>query len=111
MLTLPSHLRCLVDGRSDDTSSTFITPRPREDMLRFRIDVFRFAGDTRNLVWLCVRPPASPKPSWCSPPVGPHLFPLPSPQIYITCHLKVTPVDQTPDPLNKACSFNKARNT
>ncbi|NWX44967.1 ZP3 protein, partial [Steatornis caripensis] len=71
---------CLVDGRSDDTSSAFITPRPREDVLRFRIDVFRFAGDTRNL-------------------------------IYITCHLKVTPADQTPDPLNKACSFNKARNT
>ncbi|XP_051626298.1 zona pellucida sperm-binding protein 3-like [Manacus candei] len=71
---------CLVDGRLDDTSSAFVTPRPREDMLRFRIDVFRFAGDTRNL-------------------------------IYITCHLKVTPADQTPDPLNKACSFNKARNT
>ncbi|NXX98181.1 ZP3 protein, partial [Centropus bengalensis] len=71
---------CLVDGRSDDTSSTFITPRPQEDMLRFSIDVFRFTGDTRNL-------------------------------IYITCHLKVTPVDQVPDPLNKACSFNKARNT
>ncbi|NXU94515.1 ZP3 protein, partial [Xiphorhynchus elegans] len=71
---------CLVDGRSDDTSSAFVTPRPREDVLRFRIDVFRFAGDTRNL-------------------------------IYITCHLKVTPADQTPDPLNKACSFNKARNT
>ncbi|XP_025971744.2 zona pellucida sperm-binding protein 3-like [Dromaius novaehollandiae] len=70
---------CLVDGRSDDTSSAFITPRPREDMLRFRIDVFRFAGDTRNL-------------------------------IYITCHLKVTPADQAPDSLNKACSFNKARN-
>ncbi|NXA53195.1 ZP3 protein, partial [Nothocercus julius] len=70
---------CLVDGRSDDTSSAFITPRPREDMIRFRIDVFRFAGDTRNL-------------------------------IYITCHLKVTPADQAPDPLNKACSFNKARN-
>ncbi|NXH11366.1 ZP3 protein, partial [Bucco capensis] len=71
---------CLVDGRSDDTSSAFITPRPQEDMLRFQIDVFRFAGDARNL-------------------------------IYITCHLKVTPVDQAPDPLNKACSFNKARNT
>ncbi|NXF10070.1 ZP3 protein, partial [Smithornis capensis] len=71
---------CLVDGRLDDTSSAFVTPRPREDMLRFQIDVFRFAGDTRNL-------------------------------IYITCHLKVTPADQTPDPLNKACSFNKARNT
>ncbi|NXY86933.1 ZP3 protein, partial [Alcedo cyanopectus] len=71
---------CLVDGRSDDTSSAFIAPRPREDVLRFRIDVFRFAGDARNL-------------------------------IYITCHLKVTPADQAPDPLNKACSFNKARNT
>ncbi|NXW53765.1 ZP3 protein, partial [Eurystomus gularis] len=71
---------CLVDGRSDDTSSAFITPRPREDVLRFKIDVFRFAGDARNL-------------------------------IYITCHLKVTPTDQVPDPLNKACSFNKARNT
>ncbi|NXP73966.1 ZP3 protein, partial [Ramphastos sulfuratus] len=71
---------CLVDGRSDDTSSAFITPRPREDVLRFQIDVFRFAGDARNL-------------------------------IYITCHLKVTPADQAPDPLNKACSFNKARNT
>ncbi|NXX40324.1 ZP3 protein, partial [Tricholaema leucomelas] len=71
---------CLVDGRSDDTSSAFITPRPREDVLRFQIDVFRFAGDARNL-------------------------------IYITCHLKVTPADQAPDSLNKACSFNKARNT
>nr|AAV35182.1 zona pellucida C [Gallus gallus]AAV35183.1 zona pellucida C [Gallus gallus]AAV35185.1 zona pellucida C [Gallus gallus]AAV35186.1 zona pellucida C [Gallus gallus]AAV35190.1 zona pellucida C [Gallus gallus] len=71
---------CLVDGRVDDTSSAFITPRPREDVLRFRIDVFRFAGDNRNL-------------------------------IYITCHLKVTPADQGPDPQNKACSFNKARNT
>ncbi|NXE92364.1 ZP3 protein, partial [Menura novaehollandiae] len=71
---------CLVDGRSDDTTSAFVTPRPREDVLRFKIDVFRFAGDTRNL-------------------------------IYITCHLKVTPAEQSPDPLNKACSFNKARNT
>ncbi|XP_074011851.1 zona pellucida sperm-binding protein 3-like [Numenius arquata] len=77
--TIIDYNGCLVDGRLDDTSSAFITPRPREDMLRFRIDVFRFAGDTRNL-------------------------------IYITCHLKVTPVDQAPDPLNKACSFNKARN-
>nr|XP_005513093.2 zona pellucida sperm-binding protein 3 [Columba livia] len=71
---------CLVDGRSDDTSSAFVTPRPREDVLRFKIDVFRFTGDARNL-------------------------------IYITCHLKVTPADQAPDPQNKACSFNKARNT
>lgn len=52
-----------MDGRLDDTSSAFITPRPQEDMLRFRIDVFRFAGDTRNLVRLrvCV-PKAQPEP-------------------------------------------------
>ncbi|XP_063268223.1 zona pellucida sperm-binding protein 3 [Prinia subflava] len=71
---------CLVDGRSDATSSAFVTPRPRQDVLRFQIDAFRFAGDTRSL-------------------------------IYITCHLKVTPAEQSPDALNKACSFSKARNT
>uniref|UniRef100_A0A8C0IZ88 ZP domain-containing protein n=1 Tax=Chelonoidis abingdonii TaxID=106734 RepID=A0A8C0IZ88_CHEAB len=71
--------RCLVDGRSDGTTSAFIFPRPRQDTLKFMVDVFRFAGDTRNL-------------------------------IYITCHLKVTAVEQAPDPLNKACSFNKAGN-
>uniref|UniRef100_A0A8C0IZA8 Zona pellucida sperm-binding protein 3 n=1 Tax=Chelonoidis abingdonii TaxID=106734 RepID=A0A8C0IZA8_CHEAB len=70
---------CLVDGRSDDTTSSFISPRPRQDTLQFMVDVFRFAGDARNL-------------------------------IYITCHLKVTAVEQAPDPLNKACSFNKAGN-
>ncbi|XP_066052207.1 zona pellucida sperm-binding protein 3 [Chamaea fasciata] len=71
---------CLVDGRSEATSSAFVTPRPRQDVLRFQIDAFRFAGDTRSL-------------------------------IYITCHLKVTPAEQSPDALNKACSFSKARNT
>ncbi|RMB94529.1 hypothetical protein DUI87_29341 [Hirundo rustica rustica] len=70
---------CLVDGRADATSSAFVTPRPRQDVLRFQIDAFRFAGDTRSL-------------------------------IYITCHLKVTPAEQSPDALNKACSFSKARN-
>ncbi|MXQ81280.1 hypothetical protein E5288_WYG005817 [Bos mutus] len=30
--------------------------------------------------------------------------------IYITCHLKVTPVDRVPDQLNKACSFSKSSN-
>ncbi|NXU43874.1 ZP3 protein, partial [Drymodes brunneopygia] len=71
---------CLVDGRSDATSSSFVTPRPRQDVLRFQIDAFRFAGDPRSL-------------------------------IYITCHLKVTPAEQSPDALHKACSFSKARNT
>uniref|UniRef100_A0A8D0GP24 Zona pellucida sperm-binding protein 3 n=1 Tax=Sphenodon punctatus TaxID=8508 RepID=A0A8D0GP24_SPHPU len=70
---------CLIDGRSDDTSSAFLSLRPRQDSLRFMVDVFRFAGDARDLS-------------------------------YITCHLKVTAVDQAPDPLNKACSFNKASN-
>ncbi|NXK46479.1 ZP3 protein, partial [Chauna torquata] len=30
--------------------------------------------------------------------------------MYITCHLKASPADRAPDPLNKACSFNKASN-
>uniref|UniRef100_A0A8C6JQZ2 Zona pellucida sperm-binding protein 3 n=1 Tax=Melopsittacus undulatus TaxID=13146 RepID=A0A8C6JQZ2_MELUD len=68
---------CLVDGRLDDTTSAFISPRPRQETLQFTVDAFRFAGDERSL-------------------------------IYITCHLKVSPVDQAPNPSNKACSFNKA---
>ncbi|NWQ75687.1 ZP3 protein, partial [Columbina picui] len=70
---------CLVDGQLDDASSTFISPRPRPDVLQFAVDAFKFAGGSSNL-------------------------------IYITCHLKVSPADQDPDPLNKACSFNKASN-
>ncbi|XP_008493540.2 zona pellucida sperm-binding protein 3 [Calypte anna] len=68
---------CLVDGRSDDSTSAFISPRPRQETLQFVVDAFKFAGDDRNL-------------------------------IYITCHLKVSPADQAPGPLNKACSFNRA---
>ncbi|XP_042332613.1 zona pellucida sperm-binding protein 3-like [Sceloporus undulatus] len=70
---------CLVDGQSDDSSSAFVSPRPKQDSLQFKIDAFRFAGDIRDV-------------------------------IYITCHLKVTAADQPLDPLNKACSFNKASN-
>ncbi|XP_054024770.1 zona pellucida sperm-binding protein 3-like [Dryobates pubescens] len=68
---------CLVDGRADDTSSAFISPRPRQETLQFRVDAFRFAGDNGNL-------------------------------IYISCHLKVSPVEQAPSPWSKACSFNRA---
>ncbi|NWI15060.1 ZP3 protein, partial [Crypturellus soui] len=68
---------CLVDGRSDEATSAFLSPRPRQETLQFVVDVFKFAKDDRNL-------------------------------IYITCHLKVSPVDQPPNSLNKACSFNKA---
>ncbi|KFP89148.1 Zona pellucida sperm-binding protein 3, partial [Acanthisitta chloris] len=70
---------CLVDGQLDDATSTFVSPRLRQDVLQFAVDAFKFAGDSSNL-------------------------------IYITCHLKVSLADQAPDPLNKACSFNKAIN-
>uniref|UniRef100_A0A8C2W667 Zona pellucida sperm-binding protein 3 n=1 Tax=Chinchilla lanigera TaxID=34839 RepID=A0A8C2W667_CHILA len=69
-------LSCLVDGLSD-SSSAFQGPRPRPDILRFTVDVFHFANDSRNTV-------------------------------YITCHLKVTPANQAPDQLNKACSYSKS---
>uniref|UniRef100_A0A8D0GW86 Zona pellucida sperm-binding protein 3 n=1 Tax=Sphenodon punctatus TaxID=8508 RepID=A0A8D0GW86_SPHPU len=43
---------CLVDGRSGDTSSTFLSPRPRQDSLRFMVEVFKFAGDARDLIYI-----------------------------------------------------------
>nr|XP_019608266.1 PREDICTED: zona pellucida sperm-binding protein 3 [Rhinolophus sinicus] len=70
---------CLVDGLSD-ASSAFKAPRPGPETLQFTVDVFHFANDSRNT-------------------------------IYITCHLKVTPADQVPDQLNKACSFSKSSNS
>ncbi|KFQ36024.1 Zona pellucida sperm-binding protein 3, partial [Mesitornis unicolor] len=70
---------CMVDGQLDDAISTFISLRPRQDVLQFAVDAFKFAGYSSNL-------------------------------IYITCHLKISLADQAPDPLNKACSFNKANN-
>ncbi|KAJ7313269.1 hypothetical protein JRQ81_004553 [Phrynocephalus forsythii] len=69
---------CLVDGRPEGVSSTFLSPRPQQGVLRFTVDAFRWAGDAGN-------------------------------QIYIMCHLKVTPAEQVPDALNKACSFSAAR--
>ncbi|KAI4551724.1 hypothetical protein MJT46_017976 [Ovis ammon polii x Ovis aries] len=69
---------CLVDGLTD-ASSAFKAPRPKPEILQFTVDVFHFANDSRNM-------------------------------IYITCHLKVTPVDRVPDQLNKACSFSKSSN-
>uniref|UniRef100_A0A452H5S5 Zona pellucida sperm-binding protein 3 n=1 Tax=Gopherus agassizii TaxID=38772 RepID=A0A452H5S5_9SAUR len=43
---------CLVDGRSDDTTSAFVSPRPRQDTLQFMVDVFRFAGDASDLIYI-----------------------------------------------------------
>ncbi|KAM4820740.1 zona pellucida sperm-binding protein 3 [Thomomys bottae] len=67
---------CLVDGVFGGSSS-FQVPRPGPEILQFTLDVFHFANNTGNT-------------------------------IYITCHLKVTPATQVPDPINKACSFNKS---
>ncbi|XP_012887195.1 PREDICTED: zona pellucida sperm-binding protein 3 [Dipodomys ordii] len=70
---------CLVDGVFGGSSS-FQVPRPGPEILQFTVDVFHFANDSRNT-------------------------------IYITCHLKVAPANQAPDPMNKACSFNKSANS
>ncbi|NWV02117.1 ZP3 protein, partial [Upupa epops] len=43
---------CLVDGQLDDATSTFISPRPRQDVLQFAVDVFKFAGDSSNLIYI-----------------------------------------------------------
>ncbi|NXM25338.1 ZP3 protein, partial [Oxyruncus cristatus] len=43
---------CLVDGRADDTTSAFISPRPRQETLQFVVDAFKFAADDRNLIYI-----------------------------------------------------------
>uniref|UniRef100_A0A8C3SQ09 Zona pellucida sperm-binding protein 3 n=1 Tax=Chelydra serpentina TaxID=8475 RepID=A0A8C3SQ09_CHESE len=43
---------CLVDGKSVDTPSAFISPRSREDTLQLMVDAFRFAGDASNLIYI-----------------------------------------------------------
>ncbi|XP_053575501.1 zona pellucida sperm-binding protein 3-like [Bombina bombina] len=70
---------CLMDGRQEDSSSAFRSPRPRSDILQFTVDAFRFSVVATST-------------------------------IYITCNLRAAAASQTPDPENKACSFNKASN-
>ncbi|XP_036592339.1 zona pellucida sperm-binding protein 3-like [Trichosurus vulpecula] len=43
---------CLVDGQSRDSSSIFISPRPGQNVLRFLVDSFRFAQDSRNEIYI-----------------------------------------------------------
>ncbi|XP_043942091.1 zona pellucida sperm-binding protein 3-like [Protopterus annectens] len=64
---------CLTDSRATD-SSAFLSPRSRDDVLRFDLSAFRFFKDSRSM-------------------------------IYITCHLKAVSISQSPDAINKACSF------
>ncbi|XP_061451418.1 zona pellucida sperm-binding protein 3-like isoform X2 [Rhineura floridana] len=42
---------CLVDGRSD-SSSSFVSPRLKEDLLQFTVDVFRFTGHPQDLIYI-----------------------------------------------------------
>ncbi|XP_032110923.1 zona pellucida sperm-binding protein 3 [Sapajus apella] len=42
---------CLVDGLTD-ASSAFQVPRPRPDTLQFTVDVFHFANDSRNMIYI-----------------------------------------------------------
>ncbi|XP_007938379.1 zona pellucida sperm-binding protein 3 [Orycteropus afer afer] len=42
---------CLMDGLSD-SSSVFRTPRPGPDTLQFTLDVFHFANDSRNTIFI-----------------------------------------------------------
>ncbi|XP_068945243.1 zona pellucida sperm-binding protein 3 [Petaurus breviceps papuanus] len=45
------HHGCLVDGLSD-SSSAFRAPRPKSDTLQFTMDVFHFANDSRELIYI-----------------------------------------------------------
>ncbi|NXX73678.1 ZP3 protein, partial [Urocolius indicus] len=43
---------CLLDGQLDDATSTFISPRPKQEVLQFAVDAFKFAGDSSNLIYI-----------------------------------------------------------
>ncbi|KAL8197122.1 UNVERIFIED_CONTAM: hypothetical protein K2H54_012479 [Gekko kuhli] len=43
---------CLVDGRLEDSSSAFVSPRIGPDSLRFTVDAFRFAQEQGDLVYM-----------------------------------------------------------
>ncbi|XP_021263164.1 zona pellucida sperm-binding protein 3-like [Numida meleagris] len=51
---------CMVDGRLDDATSTFISPRPRLDVLQFEVDAFKFAGDSSSLLYITCHLKVSP---------------------------------------------------
>ncbi|XP_053575495.1 zona pellucida sperm-binding protein 3-like [Bombina bombina] len=71
---------CLMDGKQEDSSSAFRSPRTQSNKLQFMVDAFRFTGTDASM-------------------------------IYVTCNLRAVAVIQTPDPVNKACSFSKSTNS
>ncbi|XP_075440596.1 zona pellucida sperm-binding protein 3-like [Ascaphus truei] len=43
---------CLLDGKLEDSSSAFISPRPQPDKLQFMIDAFRFTGIDASMIYI-----------------------------------------------------------
>uniref|UniRef100_A0A8C5LX89 Zona pellucida sperm-binding protein 3 n=1 Tax=Leptobrachium leishanense TaxID=445787 RepID=A0A8C5LX89_9ANUR len=44
--------RCLMDGKQDDASSAFRSPRPTPDRLQFTVDAFRFIGSDNSMIYI-----------------------------------------------------------
>ncbi|XP_043942238.1 zona pellucida sperm-binding protein 3-like [Protopterus annectens] len=43
---------CLMDSKSSDSSSAFISPRPQLNKLWFSLSAFRFFNDTRSMIYI-----------------------------------------------------------
>ncbi|XP_030045313.1 zona pellucida sperm-binding protein 3-like, partial [Microcaecilia unicolor] len=43
---------CLVDGKQEDSFSAFRSPRMQSEKIQFTVDAFRFAGDTKSLIYI-----------------------------------------------------------
>uniref|UniRef100_A0A8C5P7Z6 Zona pellucida sperm-binding protein 3 n=1 Tax=Leptobrachium leishanense TaxID=445787 RepID=A0A8C5P7Z6_9ANUR len=43
---------CLMDGKQDDASSAFRSPRPTPDRLQFTVDAFRFIGSDNSMIYI-----------------------------------------------------------
>ncbi|XP_067879880.1 zona pellucida sperm-binding protein 3-like [Heterodontus francisci] len=71
---------CLLDSKAEDSFSTFVLPRDKRELDKLRFDLDAFC-----------------------------FFGDDRSLIFITCHLKVAPVDRR-DSMNKACTFQKMQN-
>ncbi|CAH2272573.1 zona pellucida sperm-binding 3-like [Pelobates cultripes] len=43
---------CLLDGKQEDSSSAFRSPRPTPDRLQFTVDAFRFVGSDNSMIYI-----------------------------------------------------------
>ncbi|XP_067879877.1 zona pellucida sperm-binding protein 3-like [Heterodontus francisci] len=71
---------CLLDSKAEDSFSTFVLPRDERELDKLQFDLDAF-----------------------------RFFAGDRSLIFITCHLKVAPVDRR-DSMNKACTFHKMQN-